>query len=101
MVVVGTELALELPLFFYAFAVDLVCAITIDPVIRKALIQKLAANFRYRLIGFLSSNFFSTASSTLTPVRLVDTTSALPCLSSCDPSPAVIQTMYSSLLRQI
>jgi hypothetical protein len=45
------ELVVDLPPFFFAFAVDLVCATAIDPVIRNALIQKLAANFRYRLIG--------------------------------------------------
>ena len=81
--------------------VDVVCATAIDPVIRNALIQKLAANFRYPLIGSPSSDLFSTAFSTLTPVRLVDTTYASPYPSSCGPSPAVIQTIYSSLLRQI
>ena len=38
-------------LFFFVFAVDVVvCAIAIDPVIRNALIQKLAANFKYLFI---------------------------------------------------
>ena len=41
----GAVLVVELPLFF-AFAVGVVCAMTIDPVIRNALIQKLAANFK-------------------------------------------------------
>ena len=71
----------ELPLFFFALAVtvdvDVLCAVAIDPAARKALTQKLAANFRYRFIDHLSRYFFSTASSTPTSTHRVDTTSAL------------------------
>jgi hypothetical protein len=43
----GGVLVVELPLFFFfAFAVDVVWPIAIDPVTRNALIQKLAANFK-------------------------------------------------------
>jgi hypothetical protein len=83
-VLLGVEFAVEpvvvLPLFFFALAVtvDVVCAVAIDPAARNALTQKLAANFRYRFIGVLSRYFFSTASSTPTPRRRVDTTSASP-----------------------
>ena len=43
---VGAVFVVELPLFFFAFAGDvLVCAVATDTVTRKALIQKLAANF--------------------------------------------------------
>jgi hypothetical protein len=98
-------LVVELPLFFFALAVtvdvDVLCAVAIDPAARKALTQKLAANFRYRFIGHLSKYFFSTASSTPTPAHRVDTTSASPLARSCGPPHAVIQTKYSSLLRQI
>jgi hypothetical protein len=45
-VAAGAVLVVELPFFFFAFVVDVVCAIAIDPVIRNALIQKLAANFK-------------------------------------------------------
>jgi hypothetical protein len=31
---------------FFALALGLLCAIAIDPMVRNALIQKLAANFR-------------------------------------------------------
>jgi hypothetical protein len=72
----------ELPLLFFALGVtvdvDVLCAVAIDPAARKALTQKLAANFRYRFIGHLSKCFFSTASSTPTPTHRVDTTSASP-----------------------
>jgi hypothetical protein len=45
----GAMLVAEL--FFFVFAVDVVvCPIAIDPVIRNALIQKLAANFKYLFI---------------------------------------------------
>jgi hypothetical protein len=42
----GAVLVVELPLFFFAFAVEVVWPIAIDPVTRNALIQKLAANFK-------------------------------------------------------
>jgi hypothetical protein len=75
----GAELVVELPFFFaFAFAVGVVCAVAIEPAARNALTQKLAANFRYRFIADLSRNFFSTTSSTPTPARRVDTTSASP-----------------------
>jgi hypothetical protein len=45
LVAVGAVFVVEL--FFFAFAVDVVvCAVAIDAVTRKALIQKLAANFK-------------------------------------------------------
>jgi hypothetical protein len=47
-------LDVELVPLFFAFVVDVVCAITIEPVIRNALIQKPAANFRYLFIEVLS-----------------------------------------------
>jgi hypothetical protein len=50
----------ELPPFF-AFAVDVVCAPAIDPAIRNALIQKLAANFKYLFIDILFPKQVSTA----------------------------------------
>ena len=34
------------PPFFFALAVDVLCAAAIDPIVRNALIQKLAANFK-------------------------------------------------------
>jgi hypothetical protein len=75
----GAELVVELPFFFaFAFAVDVVCAVAIEPAARNALTQKLAANFRYLFIADLSRNFFSTTSSTPTPAHGVDTTSASP-----------------------
>jgi hypothetical protein len=46
----GAVLVVELPIFLFAFAVDVVCAVAIDAVTRKALIQKLAANFKYLFI---------------------------------------------------
>jgi hypothetical protein len=101
----GAALVVELPLFFFALGVtvdvDALCAVAIDPAARKALTQKPAANFRYRFIGHLSKYFVSTASSTPTPTQRVDTTSASPSAPSCGPPHAVIQTKYSSLLRQI
>jgi hypothetical protein len=102
-VAAGAVLVVELPVFFFAFAVDVVCAVAIDAVTRKALIQKLAANFKYLFINVLSQTGFDNhcLSSTPTPPHPVDTTSAAPYLSSCGPPPAVIQTIYSSLLRQI
>ena len=45
-VAAGAVLVVELPFFFFAFVVDVVCAAAIDPAIRNALIQKLAANFK-------------------------------------------------------
>jgi hypothetical protein len=42
------------PAFFFAFGVVVVCAPAIDPAIRNALIQKLAANFKYLFINVLS-----------------------------------------------
>jgi hypothetical protein len=42
----GALVVVALPLFFFAFAVDAVCAVAIDAVTRKTLIQKLAANFK-------------------------------------------------------
>ena len=81
-VAVGAELVVELVLLFFPLAVDAVvdvlCAEAIDPTTRNALTQKPAANFRYPFIANLSRNFFSTTSSTLTPLRRVDTTSAPP-----------------------
>jgi hypothetical protein len=59
-VVAGEGLVVELP-FFFAFAVEVVCAITIDPVIRNALIQKLAANFKYLFIDVLFPKQVSTS----------------------------------------
>jgi hypothetical protein len=59
LLVAGAELVAVLPLFFFAFAVGVVCADATDPAIRNALIQKLAANFRYLFIGYpLERNFF-------------------------------------------
>jgi len=105
LLLLGAALVVELPLFFFALGVTVdvgvLCAVAIDPAQRKTLIQKLDANFRYRFIGHLSRYFFSTASSTPTPTHRVDTTSALPLAPSCGPPHAVIQTKYSSLLRQI
>jgi hypothetical protein len=49
-VVAGAGLVVELPLFFFGFVVGVVCAMAIDPATRNALIQKLAANFRYLFI---------------------------------------------------
>jgi hypothetical protein len=90
--------------FFFVFAPGALCATAIEPVTRKALTQKLAANFKYLVIGILISvagfDFFR-PSSTPTPKPLVDTTSAPPVGRSCGPQSAVIQTKYSSLLRQI
>jgi hypothetical protein len=40
----------ELPAFFFAFGVAVVCAGAIDPATRNALTQKLAANFKYLFI---------------------------------------------------
>jgi hypothetical protein len=81
-VAAGAGVVVELPLFFFVLAVlagvDVLCAVAIDPATRKALTQKPAANFRYPFIAHLSRNFFSTTSSTLTPLRRVDTTSAPP-----------------------
>jgi hypothetical protein len=54
---VGAALVAVLP-FFFALAVGVVCAVASDPVIRKALIQKLAANFKYFFIGVLSKTCF-------------------------------------------
>ena len=92
----------ELP--FFVFAVGVVCAPAIDPATRNALIQKLAANFKYLFIAILFPKQVSTSInpfSTPSPARLVDTTSAPPATRSCGPALAVIQTRYSSLLRQI
>jgi len=78
----AAEPVVALPLFFFTLAatvdVDVLCAVAIEPTARNALTQKLAANFKYRFIGILSRYFFSTASSTSTPTRPVDTTSASP-----------------------
>jgi hypothetical protein len=41
------------PAFFFVFAPGALCAIAIEPVTRKALTQKLAANFKYLFIGVL------------------------------------------------
>ncbi len=49
-VAAGAGLVVELPLFFFAFGAGVVWAIAIDPVTRNALIQKLAANFKYLFI---------------------------------------------------
>ena len=49
-VAAGAGLVVELPLFFFGFGVGVVCAMAIDPVTRNALIQKLAANFKYLFI---------------------------------------------------
>ena len=47
LVAAGAVFVVEFPLFFFAFAVDVVvCAVATDAVTRKALIQKLAANFK-------------------------------------------------------
>jgi hypothetical protein len=102
-VAAGAVLVAEFPLFFFAFAVDVVCAVAIDAVTRNALIQKLAANFKYLFITSSPEPGFDShrLSSTPTPPHPVDTTSAAPYLSSCGPPPAVVQTIYSSLLRQI
>jgi hypothetical protein len=58
--VAGEGFVVELP-FFFALAVGVVCAITIDPVIRNALIQKLTANFKYRFIDVLFPKQVSTS----------------------------------------
>jgi hypothetical protein len=55
--VVPVVLVAVLP-FFFVLAVGVVCAVASDPVTRKALIQKLAANFKYLFIGVLSKNLF-------------------------------------------
>jgi hypothetical protein len=44
--VVGAEFVADPLLFFFTFADGVVCAVAIEPVIRNALIQKLAANFK-------------------------------------------------------
>jgi hypothetical protein len=77
-VAAGAAFVVALPGFFFAFVVGVFCAEAIDPVIRNALIQKLAANFRYRFIAVPSRNFLSNTSSTPTPMHPVDTTSAAP-----------------------
>jgi hypothetical protein len=66
------------PLFFFAFADDVVCAPPKDPAIRNALIQKLAANFKYFVIDVLSQtrSRLQYLSSTPTLAHPVDTTSA-------------------------
>jgi hypothetical protein len=53
-VVAGAEVAAVLPLFFFAFVDDVVCAPPTDPATRNALIQKPAPNFKYFVIGVLS-----------------------------------------------
>jgi hypothetical protein len=53
-VAAGAGLVVELPLFFFAFGAGVVWAMAIDPVTRNALIQKLAANFKYLFIDVLS-----------------------------------------------
>lgn len=52
-VVLGAVLVAVLS-FFFVLAVGVVCAVANDPATRKALIQKLAANFKYFLIGVIS-----------------------------------------------
>lgn len=86
----------ELLAFFFALGGVAVCAEPIDPTIRNALTQKLAAYFRYRFIDPSCYPF-----STPAPSAPVDTTSASTDPLSCGPSNAVIQTKYSSLPRQI
>jgi hypothetical protein len=86
----------ELPAFFFAFGVAVVCAGAIDPATKNALTQKLAANFRYLFI-----NPSCTRSVHPSLRNRVDTTSASTIPLSCGPQPAVVQTKYSSLLRQI
>jgi hypothetical protein len=49
-VAAGAGLVVELPLFFLGFGAGVVCAVAIDPATRNALIQKLAANFKYLFI---------------------------------------------------
>jgi hypothetical protein len=49
-VAAGAGLLVELPLFFFGFGAGVVCAVAIDPATRNALIQKLAANFKYLFI---------------------------------------------------
>jgi hypothetical protein len=86
----------ELLAFFFALGGVAVCAEAIDPTIRNALTQKLAANFKYLFID-PSCHPFSTPAPTI-PGRYNF------CINrplSCGPSHAVIQTKYSSLLRQI
>jgi hypothetical protein len=56
----GAGFVAELPPFF-AFAVGVVCAITTDPAIRNAPIQKLAANFKYLFIDVLFPKQVSTS----------------------------------------
>jgi hypothetical protein len=46
-------------LFFFALAVVAVCAPASDPATRNALIQKLAANFKYVFIVVLSKTVLS------------------------------------------
>jgi len=59
-VAAGAGLVVELPLFFFAFGAGVVWAMAIDPVTRNALIQKLAANFKYLFIDVLSRTGVST-----------------------------------------
>jgi len=66
----GAAVVVELPLFFFALAVDVVCAPAIDPVIRNALIQKLAANFKYLFIDVLSRTGFGSYTLSSTPAAL-------------------------------
>jgi len=99
----GAVFVVELPLFFFAFAVDVVCAAAIDAVTRNALIQKLTVNFKYLLIDVLSRTRLLLTSPVqyshpIAPSRYNFRGTAHP---SCGPPPAVIQTKYSSLLRQI
>jgi hypothetical protein len=47
---VGVVFVVELPAFFFAFGVVVVCAGAIDPATKNALTQKLAANFKYLFI---------------------------------------------------
>lgn len=59
-VAAGATFVVELPLFFFAFAVDMVCAAAIDAVTRNALIQKLTVNFKYLFINVPLLNQAST-----------------------------------------
>jgi hypothetical protein len=100
--VAGAELVVELPFFFaFAFVVGVVCAVAIEPAARNALTQKLAANFRYPFISrplkeLLLNHFQYTHPSAPGRYNFSVTQPR-----SCGPPHAVIQTMYSSLLRQI
>ena len=89
-----------LPVFFFALADDVVCAPPKDPAIRNALIQKLAANFKYFVMDILSKPSIDCSY----PVQYTHPRASGRYnfrVRTCDPAAPVLQTMYSYLLRQI